>query len=120
MQDRPTAAEAVEAIQGYLAEDLKGEVAGAAAFQVRVAANLLAIVERELRLGPELERGERTRLEKLLGHEGEVADLNRELAAGIRSGEIDDRSQALLEHLRTTARERLEVANPRYLDQSTR
>lgn len=119
MQDRPTAAEAVEAVASYLKEDLMGELEGTAAFQVRVASNLLAIVERELRLGPGLERGERARLEELLGHEGELAELNRELAAAIRSAQIDDRSEALLAHLRTTARERLEVANPRYLAQPT-
>jgi hypothetical protein len=119
VQDRPTAAEAVEAVSSYLKEELLGELEGAAGFQVRVAANLLAIVERELRLGPELERGERARLAALLGHEGELAQLNRELAAAIRSGEIDDRSEALRAHLLATARERLEVANPRYLTQST-
>lgn len=115
MQDRPTAAEAVEAVASFLREELMGKLEGAAAYQVRVGANLLAIVERELRLGPALEREERARLEALLGHGGELAELNRELAAAIRSGAIDDRSEALLDHLRTTARQRLEVANPRYL-----
>jgi hypothetical protein len=119
MQDRPTAAEAVEAVASFLKEELMGELEGSVAFQVRVASNLLAIVERELRLGPELGRRERARLEELLGHAGELAELNRELAAAIRSGQIDDRSGPLLADLRTTARERLEVANPRYLTQST-
>ncbi|MFN8217122.1 MAG: DUF6285 domain-containing protein [Solirubrobacterales bacterium] len=120
MQDRPTAAEAVEAVAGFLREELLGDLEGSAAFQVRVAGNLLAIVERELRLEPELERGELARLEALLGHGGELAELNRELGAAIRSGAIDDRSAELLAHLRTTARARLEVANPRYLgSQST-
>jgi hypothetical protein len=119
MQDRPTAAEALEAVAAFLGDELMPELEGAASFQVRVAANLLAIVGRELRLGPELDAAERTRLEELLGHDGELADLNRELAARLRSGELDDRSAALLTHLRLSARGRLEVANPRLLKEST-
>ncbi|HEY2716689.1 MAG TPA: DUF6285 domain-containing protein [Solirubrobacterales bacterium] len=119
MQDRPTAAEAVEAVAAFLEGELMPELEGAAGFQVRVAANLLAIVARELRLGPGLDREERSRLEALLGGEGELAELNRELAARLRSGELDDSSEALLSHLRLTARARLEVASPGLLKDST-
>ena len=41
--------------------------------------------------------------------------LERELAAGIRDGSLDDRLDAVREHVRATVREKLLVANPGYL-----
>lgn len=115
-QDRPTAAELLEAIREFLERDLGPALEGRHAFHARVAANALAIVERELRLGPELDGAERARLTQLLGREGSIDDLNRELAARIRDGSLDDRRAEVLEHLRTTALDKLSVANPRYAD----
>ena len=53
-------------------------------FQMRVAVNSLAILEREGRLGPAADARERERLMALLGHDGTLEDLNRELARQIR------------------------------------
>ena len=50
-------------------------------FHTRVAVNVLGIVERELTLGPELAPAERARAAALLGHDGDVDALERELAA---------------------------------------
>jgi hypothetical protein len=116
MQDRPTAPEALEALTEFLAGQVQPAVPVELSFHVRVAVNLLRIVERELRLGPELERAEHERLVMLLGHEGELGELNRELAAGLRDGSIDHRSEGLFAHLRQTAEDKLRVANPRYLE----
>src|SRR5262245_62893614 len=49
-------------------------------FQMRVAANSLAILEREARLGPAADAREQARLVKLLGRDGTVDELNRVLA----------------------------------------
>ncbi len=51
---RPTAAELVEAVREYLEAHVMERSEGGARFEARVARNALAIVERELRLGPAL------------------------------------------------------------------
>ena len=58
---------------------------------------------------------ERRRASALLGHDGEPEGLERELAAAIRSGALDDRSDDLRAHVRATVREKLLIANPGYL-----
>jgi aminoglycoside phosphotransferase (APT) family kinase protein len=45
---RPTARELLEAVRGYLTEDVMPGTSGRLSFHARVAANMLAIVEREL------------------------------------------------------------------------
>ena len=116
MQDRPTAAEAVAAVADFLANDVGNAVSRPLAYQVRVAQNLLRIVERELRLAPGADARERERLRALLGRDGDLAELNRELAARLRARSIDDASRELLDHLCATARDRLEIASPGYAD----
>jgi aminoglycoside phosphotransferase (APT) family kinase protein len=45
---RPTAREILEAVRGYLTEDVMPATSGRLSFHARVAANMLAVVEREL------------------------------------------------------------------------
>jgi hypothetical protein len=45
---RPTAREILEAVRGYLIEDVMPATSGRVSFHARVAANMLAVVEREL------------------------------------------------------------------------
>ena len=58
---------------------------------------------------------EQTRAAALLGHSGDARELERELAAGIRAGRFDDNLHAVQAHVRETVREKLLIANPRYL-----
>ncbi|MGH9032303.1 MAG: DUF6285 domain-containing protein [Acidimicrobiia bacterium] len=118
MQDRPTAAELLEAVREFVERDVMGrdELPPRVAFHARVAVNVLGIVERELTLGPDLDAAERGRLATLLGHEGELDDLTAELARRIREGSLDDRRPAVVEHVREAVRAKLLVANPGYLD----
>ena len=51
-QPRPTAREILAAVRGYLTEDVMPQTSGRLSFHARVAANMLAIVERELELPP--------------------------------------------------------------------
>lgn len=60
----PDAATLVEAVQAFL-ERVRGELAGASAFEARIAANVLAIVARELR-GPAPELQDLTSLDGLI------------------------------------------------------
>jgi aminoglycoside phosphotransferase (APT) family kinase protein len=49
---RPTASELLDAVRGYLTDQVMPATSGQLAFHARVAANALAIVARELELGP--------------------------------------------------------------------
>jgi hypothetical protein len=107
--DVPTAAELVEAVREWVERDV-GTGSTVSAFHARVAANVLAIVERELALGADHDRRHGERLDRL-----GVAD-DRELAAGIRSGRFDDRIEEVRTLVWEAVRDKLAVANPRYVD----
>jgi aminoglycoside phosphotransferase (APT) family kinase protein len=114
-QDRPTAAELLEAVREFLERDVMPAVEGRVSFHTRVAVNALGMLEREARLGPELDAEERVRLAGLLGHDGTVVDLTRELAASIRAGGLDDRREEVVSILRASVGAKLTVANPGYV-----
>ncbi len=118
LQDRPTAPELLEAVREFLERDVMSAdtLSGRVRFHARVAANVLDIVERELRLGARLDQAVRSRLAALLGHDGEVDDLLTELASGIRDGSLDDRGDEVVASVRESVRAKLEVANPRHLE----
>lgn len=113
-QDRPTAPQLLAAVRELLEKELLPEATGGRAFKLRVAANVLAIVERELLLGPALAAEERVRLSELLGHDAELAALNAELAAGIRNGSLDSAHEAVLACARLLTNHKLQIANPSY------
>lgn len=118
-EDRPNARELIETVREFV-DALRPFLGGYGAFQARVAANLLAIAQRELELGPDAERAERERLAALLGRHGDPALLEAELVRWIRQGDLSEHWEPLLEHLRASARERLRIANPKYLAASER
>lgn len=115
--DVPTVDEMLEAVGEWLASataSASGSATDSGAsltgFHARVAANMLAMVRRELALGPEHERRHLERLSRL-----GVAD-DRELAAAIRQGRLDDRAGEVRELVWQSVRDKLQVANPGYLD----
>ena len=115
-QDRPTASELVQAVREFLEHDVMTTSEDRRVqFHARVAANALGMVERELARGRELDAAERARAAALLGRDDDVRILERELAARIRDGSLDDRLDAVRDHVRRTVREKLLVANPGYL-----
>jgi len=115
-QDRPTAAELIQAVREFLEHDVMTTSEDRRVqFHARVAANALGMVERELARGRELDAAERARAAALLGRDDDVRILERELAARIRDGSLDDRLDAVRDHVRRTVREKLLVANPGYL-----
>ncbi len=115
MQDRPTAAELLEAIREFLERDVMPAVEGRVQFHTRVAINALGMLEREVRLGPEHDATERARLGALLGHDADVASLTTELAWRIRDGSLDDRRGDVIAAVRESVRAKLLVSNPDYL-----
>ena len=107
--DRPTAAELVEAVREYLENDVMTGTSGRLQFHARVARNALAILERELALGPAQRAAHARRLEAL-GYADDAA-----LAAAIRAGECDDRFDEVLAAVHASVLDKLAVANPGYL-----
>jgi hypothetical protein len=119
-QDRPTAAELAAAVREFLERDVMSATEGRVQFHTRVAVNALGMIERELTLGPAFEEAEYTRARALLGHDGDREFFERELAARIREGSLDDRLDEVRAHVRATVREKLLVANPGYLPPAER
>ena len=128
MQDRPSARELLEAVEQFLERDVVSALEGPKQFHARVAANVLAIVEREIAGEEQSLLAEWERLARLLGVAGAaparlealraaVRGLTETLVGRIREGEADREpfGRVVREHVRETVREKLRVANPRYL-----
>ena len=113
--ERPDAPELIEAVREFLAEVAVPNLPGQGGFHARVAANALTIVLRELTQGPELSHQEKARLTHLLGQDDEAEVLNWALVKRIRSGDMPTPRHALLSHMRQTVRDKLLIANPKYL-----
>lgn len=121
-QPRPTAPELLEAVRAFLLDDILPELDGRKRFHARVAANVLEMVERELRDGPAADRAEHDRLAALLGGGGPAdgaasAESTAEvLAKLIRDGGVDIANPDLVDHLRQTAAADVAITNPKWLD----
>ena len=116
-QDRPTASELLAAIADMLRDEAIPALDKAdprLGFQMRVAVNSLAILEREARLGPAADWREHVRLKKLLGKDAPLDELNRELARQLRAGERDERDMTLMAHLEATIADKIAIANPKW------
>jgi len=114
--DRPNTEELIETVREFLHDKLLPTMSGHEAFEVRIAANLLAIALRELQQGPTATAAEQARLAELLGPHETPAALEAELVRRIRDGEIAVDDRALRTHLRETVRAKLAMSNPKYLD----
>ena len=114
MMDQPSILELVTAVRDFLEQRAMPELKGHTAFHARVAANALGIVARELEQGGPSADAERERLAKLLGHDGSLMDLNRELCGRIRDGVIGLDTPGLSEHMTITTREKVAIDQPNY------
>jgi hypothetical protein len=116
-QDKPTAAELLDSVAEYLFGELRPEVPREQRFKVLVAANVCAVVARELRAGGRPDREDLELFGELLGERVEdVRAAAAELSRRLRSGELDDRIDALAPRLEEHVRRKLEVARPGYAD----
>ncbi len=114
MMDQPSMHELVVAVRDFLEQKAMPELKGHTAFHARVAANALGIVARELEAGGASAETEQARLAKLLGHDGTLMDLNRELCAQIRGGKIRLETPGLTDHLLATTRDKVAIDQPNY------
>jgi Domain of unknown function (DUF6285) len=124
-QDRPDAPELLEAVAEFLFTDVREWAPREKRFQVLVAANVCAVVARELRAGDAPLREDLALFRELLGEKpqespsaGELAEQVRaaqvELSRRLRAGELDDRLDEVSEALRDHVRRQLDVARPGY------
>jgi hypothetical protein len=129
MFDHPTAAELIAAARAQIEQNvIPALVEPRLRFQTLVAANVLAVAERELAAGEAYLAAAWGRLAALENSDAElpagaalreaVARQSQRLCERIRAGAYDEgpQRQALLAHLRQTAEDELAVANPRYLE----
>ena len=117
--DRPTAAELVDAVTEFLETDLQPALEGRLAFHTRVAVNALRIVRREMDVGPELDAVRSAGLRELLAPAApdgaSTRELEVELAHRIREGAFDERRPELMGYLRATLRLQLDIVHPGYV-----
>jgi uncharacterized protein DUF6285 len=114
MQDQPTPIELTKAVVDFLRNDIAPLISGHQAFKLRVAINALDLVVRQLALSEASDASEAARLTRLLGIDGALVDLNRELAGKISSGEADLQTPGLAAHLWQTTMDKLAVDQPNY------
>jgi hypothetical protein len=114
MMDQPSMQELVDVVRAFIEQRAMPELKGHTAFHARVAANALGIVSRELKLGPAAAVEERKRLAALLGHDGALEELNRELCRQIRAGTIGLQTEGLREHIDLTTRDKVGIDQPTY------
>jgi len=103
-------------------------------FRVLIAGNILNILSREIAEGEPLMRAEWARLTELLNGETEpqppvhpaelyqaTAALTHDLSNRIRAGEADSGAgwERIMAHLEKTTREKLQIANPRFLERDS-
>lgn len=110
--DVPTALELVEAVREFIETDVMAATEGRVRFHARVAANVLATVERELVAGPGHAKAHAERLAQL-GVPDDAA-----LAAAIRNRDLDDRWGEVKAAIAATVADKLAVANPAYGESS--
>jgi Domain of unknown function (DUF6285) len=117
VQQPPTAAELLSTVVEVLTDDVVPALTGPVQHHARVAANLVAIVERELRLGGDAATRERAAIAALLDSDdgtSDVATLRARLAAALRSGMADDETidENVWRTLMAVVRDDLSIAKP--------
>ena len=121
-QDRPGRAELLEAVAEFLFAEVRDSVPREQRFQVLVAANVCAVVAREIRAGPEPLLLDLILFTSLLGRDvtgaddlnGEVRAAQADVARRLRAGDFDDRLDEVAADLREHVSRKLAIARPGY------
>jgi Domain of unknown function (DUF6285) len=115
MQDRPTAPELLDSVAEYLFAELRPEVPQEQRFKVLVAANVCAVVAREIRAEDTPDEEDLKLFGELLGEEvDDPRAAAAELSRRIRAGDLDERIDELAPRLEEHVRRKLEIARPGY------
>ena len=125
MNDRPTSVELLRAVEHFLQKDAVPALSGPQRYHARVAANVVAIVAREVETEEDHLAGEWERLGHLMDlDEARPSDRDalrvgvrarsEALVGRIRAGEADGGPwrDEVIAHLRQTVLDKLDVARP--------
>lgn len=118
MITHPRTEELVESVRLWI-DEIRPTLDPRNAFLARVAANALATVHRELTDGPAAEAAAVAGMAGILGRDGDYAELNAELCARIRSGELTVETPGLLTALHVMARDQIAIDQPSYKPEGT-
>jgi aminoglycoside phosphotransferase (APT) family kinase protein len=110
LHDRPTAAELASTVGRWLSETVTSSGSGRIGFDARIAANVLAIVERELEHAAE-DAASHSALLSALGVTSEL-----ELADSLRTGSVAWDAPEVITAVRWTVRAKVRVARPGYAE----
>jgi len=125
VNDRPTGVELLRAVERFLEQEVVPRLDGPRRYHARVAANLVAIVAREIEMEEAQLDSEWERLGALLGLREQrpalrdalrdaVRERTQSLAERIRRGDADRGAwrEELIAHLRRTVADKLAVSRP--------
>src|ERR1700733_1693735 len=114
-QSFPDAKTLLVAATKYMEQELMPALDGYHRFKVRVTVNVLNTIRRELEMRGDQAKAEHERLVAILGHDGELETLSRELADRIREGEFSLDDERLRAHIKKSLSDALSIANPKWL-----
>ncbi|WP_061223472.1 DUF6285 domain-containing protein [Leptospira weilii] len=128
MQDKPTSADLLEAIQDFLMKEVLPQFKDKEllSYKTLVSWNMLGVVSREIRSGEELLDRELGRLVELLNKNlaipstlNEKKNLahawNIELRDKIRKEKLSSENLQYWNHVKETVKEKVEIINPRFI-----
>ena len=95
MITHPRTEELAQAVAAWI-DQIRPSLDPRNAFLARVAVNVMGVIGRELTLGPRPRPAPSSGMAAVLGHGGDFADLNAELCARIRAGELTVETPGLL------------------------
>ncbi len=114
MREHPSQTDLLQGVIDFLQSEAMPQLTGQTAFHARVAANVLGIVQRELKQSPSADADEARRLAHLLGRSGSLEALNADLCARIAADTITLDTSGLAEHLWATTLAKVAVDQPGY------
>jgi hypothetical protein len=112
--EMPRAEELLSSVRDFLRSDVMEKTGGRTRFLARVASNSLAIVKRELELGPSLHALELSRLRTLFESGEDLASLKSRLVGALRDGSMSLDQPGLVEYLREAVVNQTAIDQPRY------
>jgi hypothetical protein len=118
LHDRPTLAELLEGVREYLTSEVAATGDRRARFRALIAANVLAIAQRELASSTADDAAEDALLAELGLQSGSLDERRTELSWRIRRGDYDapDEMQRIARYARATVLLKLAVANPKFVE----
>jgi hypothetical protein len=114
MQDTPDPTEILTAVATLMRETIMPLLSGHPNYQVRVAANALDLVRRQIELQAGYDAAELKGLKALLGVDGTLEELNQKLCDAIEAHAITLETPGLAEHLWAATMAKLAVDQPSY------